>query len=248
MFPWVIQTVIIGSTFWFIASVVRPDAVTSISAIIFFWVCTTAFGAAAYVPAVILAKPILAREVADGLYRPVTFLTSLLVEEIIIAIPTTLAINVAMSFALQLAGSFIAWFLTFFIAYVTGILVSYAICAFAPGGISGLNIANAAVPIYGVICLFFSGFLISVNSIGWWWRWLVYACPTFWGFSAQMNNFWREGTDRAIPYLGSPSVPAHFGVDVLGPSPWPYIGMQCVFPVVFFLLAAVGFNRTRSGR
>ena len=242
VFPWLIQTLIIMSCFWFVANDVNAiGSVTNIAAILFFWTCTTAFGAATYVPNIVLSKPLYFRERNDGLYRSIAYLNYLFLEEVIIAVPTTLAINTIMWFALQLAGSFVCWWVSFFVAYVTGILVSYAICSVVPGGINGLNIANAAVPIYGVICLFFSGFLITINATGWWWRWLIYACPTFWAFSAQMNNFFAG--DRNIPYLGSASVTDYFGVSLLGNgSPWPYVAMQCIFVVLFYLLAWAGLQ------
>lgn len=242
VFPWLIQTLIIMSCFWFVANDVEAiGSVTNIAAILFFWTCTTAFGAATYVPNIVLSKPLYFRERNDGLYRSIAYLNYLCLEEIIIAVPTTLAINTIMWFALQLAGSFVCWWVSFFVAYVTGIFVSYAICSVVPGGINGLNIANAAVPIYGVICLFFSGFLITINATGWWWRWLIYACPTFWAFSAQMNNFFAG--DRNIPYLGEASVTDYFGVSVLGNgSPWPYVAMQCIFVALFYLLAWAGLQ------
>ena len=241
VFPWLIQTLIIMSCFWFVASNLIPGSVTNIAAILFFWTCTTAFGAASYVPNIVLSKPLYFRERNDGLYRSIAYLNYLCLEEIVIAVPMTFVINTVMWFALQMAGSFLCWWVSFLVAYVTGIFVSYAICSVVPGGVNGLNIANAAVPIYGVICLFFSGFLISINATGWWWRWLVYACPTFWAFSAQMNNFFTG--DRNIPYLGSESVTEHFGVSVLGnASPWPYVAMQCIFVVIFYLLAWAGLQ------
>jgi len=182
-----------------------------------------------------------------GLYRPIAYLNYLLIEEIVIAIPTTLIINTIMWFALQMAGSWVCWWLSFFVAYITGIVVSYAICSVVPGGINGLNIANAAVPIYGVLCLFFSGFLISIKSTGWWWRWIMYATPTMWGFAAQVNNYFSG--DRNIPYLGSPSVTEHFGLTFLGDSPWVYLAMQLIFVAVFYLLALLGLtHKTQVSR
>jgi hypothetical protein len=56
-----------------------------------------------------------------------------------------------------------------------------------------------------------------------------------------MNNFFAG--DRNIPYLGSASVTDYFGVSLLGNgSPWPYVAMQCIFVVLFYLLAWAGLQ------
>jgi ATP-binding cassette subfamily G (WHITE) protein 2 len=195
---------------------------------------TPAFGAASYIPSIMMSRPLFFRERNDGLYRTITFLCYLTLEELFIAIPVTLLINTIMWFGLKLAGSFMLWWVSFFITYIAGIMVSYAICSISPS----IDVANAAVPIFGVICLFFSGFLILISSVGWWWRWLVYACPTFWSFGAQMNNFFSG--DRNIPYLESPSVTSHYGFDWM--SAWEFVAMQVIFVVLFFILALLGLT------
>eukprot|EP00889_Picochlorum_renovo_P008115 jgi/Picre1/35145/NNA_002607.t1 len=202
--PWLIQTLIMFSTFWFVADNVSPSSVTNVTGIIFFWCVTPAFGAAAYIPSIMLARPLYFRERNDGLYRSVTFLMYLLLEEFFIAVPVTLIINVIMWFGMKLAGNFVLWWISFFITYIAGITVSYAICSVSPS----IDVANAAVPIFGVICLFFSGYLIRADSIGWWWRWMLYLTPTYYGFGAQMNNFFSG--ERNFPFLGSPSVTSYF--------------------------------------
>lgn len=66
------------------------ETVTSVAGIIFFWCCAPAFGAAAYIPQLFLARPLYFRERNDGLYRPITFLMYLMVEEVVVAIPVSL--------------------------------------------------------------------------------------------------------------------------------------------------------------
>lgn len=232
--PWIIQTLIIFSTFWMVAKDLTPSTVTNVTGILFFWTVTPAFGAASYIPSIMLSRPLFFRERNDGLYRSLTFLSYLMLEELFVAIPVTLLINTIMWFGLKLAGSFILWWVSFFITYIAGITVSYAICSVSPS----IDVANAAVPIFGVICLFFSGFLIRISSVGWWWRWLVYACPTYWSFGAQMNNFFAG--DRNFEYLDSPSVTSYYGVDWM--SAWEFVAMQCIFVVVFFVLALTGLS------
>lgn len=232
--PWMIQTLIMFSTFWFVADNLTQQSVTNVSGILFFWSVTPAFGAAAYVPSIMLARPLYFRERNDGLYRSITFLLYLITEETLIAVPVTMAINTIMWFGLKLSGSWILWWTSFLVTYIAGITVSYAICSVSPS----IDVANAAVPIFGVICLFFSGYLIRLEDIGWWWRWFVYITPTFYSFGAQMNNFFQG--DRNFPYLGSDSVTKYFGFDFF--TGWEFLGMQLIFPVVYFFLAWLGLT------
>ena len=72
-----------------------------------------------------------------------------------------------------------------------GIILSYAICAWCPS----IDVANAAVPVVGVFALFFSGVLKRTADIGWWWRWMVYATPTYWAVAAQLRNVFAGERD-----------------------------------------------------
>lgn len=126
---------------------------------------------------------------------------------------------------LFLSGSFVLWWFGFFISYVTGISVSYFITCMSPT----MDAANAAVPTFGVLCLFFSGFLIRTESIGWWWRWYLYASPTYWALGAQLNNFFSG--DRDVVFVGGLTVTEYYGLTYL--PAWGFVGMQCIFPVVF---------------
>jgi ATP-binding cassette subfamily G (WHITE) protein 2 len=170
--PWLFQTLIIFSVFWQVGKDVQPANVANIVAIIFFWCISPAFAAASFVPAIMLSRPLYFRERNDGLFRPITFLMFLLAEELLVAIPVSFIVCTMMWFGVGLAGSYIMWWCTFAISFVVGISSAYFISAMSPN----MDVANAAVPIYGVLCMFFSGFLQRVNSMGWWWRWYVYIC------------------------------------------------------------------------
>jgi len=132
----------------------------------------------------------------------------------------------------------VVWWVGFFITFVAGIAVSYAISAASPN----MDVANAAVPVYGVACMFFSGFLIAVNKIGWWWRWYVYLTPTYWAVSAQLRNFFSG--DRNIIFVNNQTVTEYYNVNYM--SAWGFVGMQLIFPAVFLFLAwtALAFKTT----
>lgn len=237
-FPWILQTLILFSTFWAVGETVTPNSVPGIAGIIFFWNVAPAFSAASFVPAIVLSKPLFFRERNDGLYRPITFLMYLMCEEIVVMIPVTFIVSMAMWFGLRLAGSYILWWVSLAISFVVGVSSAYFIAALSPS----IDVANAAVPIYGVLCMFFSGFLIRRASMGWWWRWYLYLVPNYYAVSAQLRNFFSGSRD--IPFLGYPSVTAYYGVDYL--TAWEFVGIHIIFPVVFTVLAwsALAFKTT----
>ena len=71
-----------------LGSPVRPlDVCTCCAAqLFFFWGVLPAYGAAAFAPSMVLDRAVYVRERADGLYRPITYLTHKVVEELILAL------------------------------------------------------------------------------------------------------------------------------------------------------------------
>ena len=63
------------------------------------------FGAAAYVPALTLDKPLYVRERADGLYRPITYLLSKFFEELFITVFASLILSLIVFYVVQLQVS-----------------------------------------------------------------------------------------------------------------------------------------------
>lgn len=227
--PWIIQTCIIFSVFWGIGRDVNQSTVINIVAVIFFFIMAPAFSAASFVPQIMLSRPLYFRERNDGLFRPICFLMYLMAEECLVAIPVSFIVCTAMWFGVGLAGSYITWWLQFYLQFLCGVSSAYFLAALSPN----IDTANALVPIYGVICMFFAGFLIIRTDMPWYWRWLMYATPTFYGVSGQVQNFFSG--DRDIIFLNNQTVSNYYGVHLF--SVWGYTGMQVIFPVVFSFLA-----------
>ena len=162
----------------------------------------------------------------------------LMCEECLIAVPVSLIVCTAMWFGVGLAGSWVMWWISFYISFTVGIASAYFIAAMSPS----IDVANAAVPIYGVLCMFFAGFLIRRQDMGWWWRWYLYCTPTFYAVSSQVSNFFAGNRD--IVFLDGLTVSQYYGVDWL--PAWGFVGMQLIFPVVFLTLAwlALAFKTT----
>lgn len=234
--PWLVQTLIMFSAFWAVAETVDRSSVPNIVALIFFVSVSPIFSAASYIPSVVLARPLYFRERSDGLYRPIVFLLYLMLEESLIGVPVTLLATMAIFKGMYLAGSFMFFWLTFYVMYLAGITVAYAIASFSPD----MLFANAAVPTFGVLTLFFSGFLIRLPDMGWWWRWYAYINPGLYAVGGQLNNFFSGDRNIAFPN-DNQTVVSYFGVDFL-PSKWAFFGVQLAFPVVYAFLAWLGLS------
>eukprot|EP00884_Botryococcus_braunii_P014587 jgi/Botrbrau1/23129/Bobra.0243s0059.1 len=172
----------------------------------------------------------------DGLYRPITYLTAKMTEELIIAFFNSLVFSCLVYFPTGLRGSFVMYWLVYFVTTSIGIVLAYFI-----GGISpNMDVANAALPAYVITLLFFVGLLIRAKDQPVWWHW--YSKITFlkYGWSAQMLNFY-EGTH----------IPIYGGVEVLdfysltGLNKWGQLGYETIFFFAFFVLAwaALAFVR-----
>lgn len=55
-----------------------------------------------YIPSLVLERPVYLRETADGLFRPITYLTHKILEEISIAIFVSIAFSLIVYFCVHL--------------------------------------------------------------------------------------------------------------------------------------------------
>ena len=104
------------------------------------------FGAAPYIPAISLEKPLYVRERNDGLYRPITYLLAKIFDEIFITVISSLVFSAAVFYAVSLQGSFIVFWLNYLVTLSTGIVLAYVVATISPN----MEIANAALPTYAV--------------------------------------------------------------------------------------------------
>ena len=79
------------------------------------------FTASAYIPVIVLERPLFYRELDDGLYRPVTYLCAKLAGEFVIAIAGSLIFSWFVFFALELHGSYLLFLLVHYLTTAIGI-------------------------------------------------------------------------------------------------------------------------------
>jgi ABC-type multidrug transport system ATPase subunit len=195
-------------------------AMQVIPAVLFMVVVLPAFGAAGYMPSLMLERPIFVRERADGNYRVFSYLLYKVVEEFLITIPVSLLFSVAIYYGVGLHGSLALFWLAFLVTQNIGIVLAYFVAAFAPT----VDSANAFLPCYVTLCLFFVGLLIPYSDIPVYWQWFSYITFLRYSWSALMIN---EFASIEIPY----SVLSVFSVPE-DASKWAYLGYTaCFYPL-----------------
>ena len=190
-----ILSLIIMSLYWRVGADHSQSNVNNLTAVLFLWAIMPGYTASAYVPALVLERSLFVRERADGLYRPVTYLLSKMIEELVIAFFNTLVFGAVVFFPCKLAGSFPHFWAVYFTTTATGIALGYAIASAAPN----MDVANAALPAYVTTLLFFVGLLLRPQDQPKYWRWYSYVDFLKYAWQAQMvNQFEGEQTLRAL--------------------------------------------------
>eukprot|EP01024_Parvocaulis_polyphysoides_P058991 TRINITY_DN6370_c0_g1_i6.p1 TRINITY_DN6370_c0_g1~~TRINITY_DN6370_c0_g1_i6.p1 ORF type:complete len:630 (+),score=106.23 TRINITY_DN6370_c0_g1_i6:31-1920(+) len=164
------------------------DNVVNIAAILFMWNALPAFGAAAYVPAIALERSLYVRERSDGLYRSITYLVYKMTEELTVGLIASLLFALVVFFVVDLQGSFFIFWVVYFVSLSVGIMLAYFVASVSPN----MDVANAALPAYGVTLIFFSGFLITFRDIPDYWIWWSYLDFLRYANSALMANQFKD--------------------------------------------------------
>ena len=133
---------------------------------------------------------------------------------------------------------------------MTGICLAYLVAAIAPN----MDAANALLPTYVTICMYFGGLFLIFDRIpiGWYWfSWLSFLRYS-WG--AQMLNqfeasdpgkvgaFWDEDRQRTVTIL------EFYGMqgDIMG-STGACVALLALTTLVFAILGAVAVSKVRHG-
>eukprot|EP00195_Chlamydomonas_chlamydogama_P009759 CAMPEP_0202901782 /NCGR_PEP_ID=MMETSP1392-20130828/14649_1 /ASSEMBLY_ACC=CAM_ASM_000868 /TAXON_ID=225041 /ORGANISM="Chlamydomonas chlamydogama, Strain SAG 11-48b" /LENGTH=615 /DNA_ID=CAMNT_0049588397 /DNA_START=85 /DNA_END=1932 /DNA_ORIENTATION=+ len=204
-----------------------PSNYINISAVLFMWVTLPAFGAAAYVPSLVLERNLFTRERNDGLYHVITYLLAKMVDELFLAAVASVGIAAFVFYGVRLQGNFACFWLVYYVTLCNGISLAYFIAAISPN----LDVANALLPTYVVTLLFFAGFLFRLDDIPNYWKWYSYIDFMRYSFGAVMVNQF----DEVDPPFQGTTVLGSFNMD--GVDKWNYLGFLAIFFGVFFSLA-----------
>ena len=141
--------------------------IMSIPSVLFMTIVLPAFGAAGYMPSLMIERPIFVRERSDGNYIAASYLFYKVLEEFLVTVPVSLVFSAGIYYGIGLHGSFgLFWLLNLLVSNI-GIILAYLVASIAPT----VDFANAALPAYVAMSLFFIGLLVPYESIPLYWRW-----------------------------------------------------------------------------
>ncbi|KXZ47828.1 hypothetical protein GPECTOR_32g440 [Gonium pectorale] len=201
----------------------------NIAAVLFMWCTLPAFGAAAYVPSLVLERNLFTRERNDGLYLVITYLLSKMFDELVLAGLASLGISAYVFYGIQLQGQWVTFWLIYYITLSNGIVLAYFIAAISPN----LDVANALLPTYVVTLLFFGGFLFRFHEMPPWWKWYSYIDFLRYSWGSLMVNQFEDNDPK---WLGG-TVLSNYSLHNV--DKWRYMGYSVLFFIVFFLLALI---------
>ncbi|DBA95854.1 hypothetical protein WJX77_006274 [Trebouxia sp. C0004] len=217
---------LIFTVYWKIGDKTDAYDVPNIGGLLFLWVTLPAYGACAYTPAIVLERPVFVREQSDGLYRVITYLTFKVMEEVVLAVASSVVFSLLVYYLVRLQGSFFPVWIVFLVTQLVGVVLAYLIAAISPN----MDTANAALPAYVTVLLFFSGFLITWPKIPKYWIWMAYMDFMRYGWGALMINQFQG---QNVQLFGQ-DVLEYYGLD--GYSTWEFIAYEIVFFFGFFCL------------
>merc|ERR1711985_61867 len=104
------------------------------------------YGAAAFVPSLTLERGLFYRERADGCYMACTYYVAKFIEEAVLCVMTSFLFSVIVFWGIGLQGSFLIFVVVYYMTTMLGIVLAYA--------------ANALLPTYVTVCMYFGGFFL----------------------------------------------------------------------------------------
>lgn len=201
----IVMTTLMWTLYWGIGGKMRGDNYVNIAAVLFMWCVLPAYGAASYVPAIVLERQLYVRERADGLYLPITYLLAKMLDELMIAGVMSVGVAAAAFFAIDFQGSYGLFWLVYYVTLMIGIVLAYFVAAICPN----MDVANAVLPIYVTMLLFFGGFLFDFNTMPGYWKWFSYLDFVRYAWGALMMNQF-EANDPM--WTGGKTVLQHYGL------------------------------------
>lgn len=211
---------------------VKVTMLVTVPAANFLLVVIPAFSAVCCLPSIFTERRTFYRERHDGMYSTATFLTYKLTEELVLVIAYSVAVSAIVFFVVGMRGSFVLFWLVYMAVNFVSISFAYLVAAVSRNG----DVATVLVPTFAWLMLFFAGFLVAVQVIPGYLRWLSYMDHLRYGYAALQENHWGQ---MDMPLVGDSlsgkigakvntlvqSLPEKLGIPFLGdPAPAPGAG------------------------
>ena len=189
---------LVGSIYWQLNHVGKA-AITNRLGVLFFLTMNTAFSSLGSLAMFLFDRAIYVREHKNGMYRPSAYFLGKIVQDLPLSIFITFIFNVITYFMTGLRKSAVhfGWFV---LIMQLVMLNSYSMCMFVSNISKNYQVANLIAPVFMVLYLLPSGFMINLNSLPVYWRWMKYISFFRFGFeSLVVNEFNGEMFDLTAP-------------------------------------------------
>lgn len=236
----VIFSLLIGTLYWGIGDDPATSNALNAAGVLFMWSTLPAFGAASYVPSIVLERALFIREKNDGLYRVITYLCAKMIDELLIAAAASALFGLIVFLMIDLQGSFLIFWLAYFLTLTNGIVLAYCVSAFSPN----MDVANAALPTYVVTLLFFAGFLFRFHDIPRYWFWYSKIDFLRYTWGSLMKNQFSSSLMSNVTLTGDDGeeVPVLVFYSLNDVTEAEYLSYLLVFASVYFVLALLGMT------
>jgi len=180
-------------------------------------------------------KMVMMREIESGMYRVHSFFFSRWIVEIPFRIVFPFIYSTILYWMVGFqpdAGRFFLFFVALMLIDNCGTNLAVCICSVFPD----VQVAMQAGPAFILPLMVFSGFYVSLDSLGWWFRWFSYISPVKYGYVALLRNEMEGQTFSCPPAPQECFAPT--GEDAIanqGLTDQPDIGLD-----LFILLALLG--------
>ena len=232
---------LILSLYWKVGDKTDAQSIASTAALLYFVAALCGYGAAAFVPSLTLDRPLFYREVADGFYTAPIYYLSKFIEEAVLASLTSLIFAVTMFWGCGLQGNFFIFALTYYLTTMTGIVLAYLVASIVPT----MDAANALLPTYVSICMYFGGFFLLYDKIPTGWYWFSWTSFLRYSWGALMLNNYQNTPAGEAPFAfyqpgQSMNVLEFYGLrdSIMGSLP-ACLGMLTACCVFFATLGAI---------
>jgi len=180
----VFMGVLAMSLYWGIGEEHDVQSLQSTASALYFFMALCGYGAAAFIPSLTLERALFYRERCDGCYAPWTYFLAKFIEEAVLCVLTSFLFAATVFFAMKLQGSFFLFVLSYFLTSMIGIVLAYLVAAVAPN----MEAANALLPTYVTVCMYFGGLFIVFDKIPIGWKWFSYTSFLRYTWGAMMLN------------------------------------------------------------
>ena len=186
----VIFSVVMATMYWKQGeeSAHSTNAAQNVTNLLFMNNVLPAFASAAYMPSILMERGLFYRELDDGCYTVWSYGLYKTIEEVLVALPVAMVSQLIVHYGRGLQGNYFYDWMIYFAVGQCGAALAYVV---APAS-KNIDVANAALPVYNVLQILFSGLLMREQQIPKGWEWWPPTLFVRYGWKAQMLNHFNR--------------------------------------------------------